>query len=115
MRKEGVIVKNDRTAQFDLPHWRQEGVTYFVTFRTVDSLPQEKLKQWQLEKERWLHEHPEPYDGKAKREFYKKFPERLQHWLDQGYGECVLKDQDCKKILILTDSVGCDIIIPEMP
>ena len=83
----------------DLPHWRQEGVTYFVTFRTVDSLPQEKLKQWQLEKERWLHEHTEPYDGKAKREFYEKFPERLQHWLDQGYGECVLKDQDCKKIV----------------
>ena len=83
----------------DLPHWRQEGVTYFVTFRTADSLPQEKLKQWQLEKERWLHDHPEPCDGKAKREFYEKFPERLQHWLDQGYGECVLKDQDCKKIV----------------
>jgi REP element-mobilizing transposase RayT len=83
----------------DLPHWRQEGVTYFVTFRTADSLPQEKLKQWQLEKERWLHDHPEPCDEKSKREFYEKFPERLQHWLDHGYGECVLKEQDCKKIV----------------
>jgi hypothetical protein len=26
-----------------LPHWRQEGVIYFVTFRLADSLPQAKL------------------------------------------------------------------------
>ena len=83
----------------DLPHWRQEGVTYFVTFRTADSLPQEKLRQWQLEKERWLHDHPEPCDEKSKREFYEKFPERLQCWLDQEYGECVLQEQNCKKIV----------------
>ncbi len=34
-----------------------------------------------------------------KREFYERFPARLQHWLDQGYGECVLEEQDCKKIV----------------
>jgi hypothetical protein len=27
-----------------LPHWRQEGVVYFVTFRLADSLPQAKLE-----------------------------------------------------------------------
>jgi REP element-mobilizing transposase RayT len=27
----------------DLPHWRQDGATYFVTFRLADSLPQERL------------------------------------------------------------------------
>ena len=26
-----------------LPHWRQAGATYFVTFRLADALPQEKL------------------------------------------------------------------------
>jgi len=30
----------------NLPHWRQQGVTYFVTFRLADSLPQAKLDQW---------------------------------------------------------------------
>lgn len=26
--------------ELDLPHWRQDGATYFVTFRLGDSLPQ---------------------------------------------------------------------------
>ena len=26
-----------------LPHWRQDGATYFVTFRLADSLPEAKL------------------------------------------------------------------------
>ena len=29
-----------------LPHWRQDNVTCFVTFRLADSLPREKLQQW---------------------------------------------------------------------
>jgi hypothetical protein len=27
-----------------LPHWRQEGAIYFVTFHLADSLPQTKLE-----------------------------------------------------------------------
>lgn len=30
-----------------LPHWRQTGVTYFVTFRQADSLPVGKLEALQ--------------------------------------------------------------------
>jgi hypothetical protein len=33
----------------NLPHWRQEGVQYLVTFRLADSIPQCKLQQWQSE------------------------------------------------------------------
>jgi hypothetical protein len=29
-----------------LPHWQQEGATYFVTFRLAGSLPQEVLRRW---------------------------------------------------------------------
>jgi putative transposase len=28
-----------------LPHWRQDGATYYVTFRLADSLPQSKLDE----------------------------------------------------------------------
>lgn len=28
-----------------LPHWRQEGATYFVTFRLIDALPKAKLHE----------------------------------------------------------------------
>jgi hypothetical protein len=30
----------------NLPHWRQEGVTHFVTFRLADSIPQSTLRLW---------------------------------------------------------------------
>jgi REP element-mobilizing transposase RayT len=83
----------------NLPHWRQDGVTYFVTFRTADSLPQEKLKQWQKEKDEWLKQHPEPHDEEVKREFYEKFPERIQKWLDQGHGACLLGNTEYKAIV----------------
>ena len=74
----------------NLPHWRQEGVSYFVTFRTADSIPQEKLRLWLAEKDEWLKAHPEPHDEQTRREFYKNFTARFQKWIDQGYGECLL-------------------------
>ena len=30
----------------NLPHWRQSGATYFVTFRQDDSIPAKVLKEW---------------------------------------------------------------------
>ena len=37
-----------------LPHWRQEGATYFVTFRLADSVPRTVLERWQEERQSWL-------------------------------------------------------------
>src|SRR5207253_11320934 len=37
-----------------LPHWRQDGATYFVTFRQHDSLPQEKLDQLEFLRREWF-------------------------------------------------------------
>lgn len=34
-----------------LPHWQQQGATYFITFRLADSVPKEKLDRWILERE----------------------------------------------------------------
>ena len=91
LKEFGYFHKDDEIANLsgNLPHWRQDDVTYFVTFRTADSLPQEKLKLWQAEKDEWLKQHPEPHDEKTKREFYEKFPDRIQKWLDQGHGACI--------------------------
>jgi len=75
----------------NLPHWRQEGRTYFVTFRTADSLPQEKLDQWLTQRAEWLRSNPEPHSEAQRGEYWESFPARYHHWLDQGYGSCVLK------------------------
>lgn len=74
----------------NLPHWRQSGVRYFVTFRLADSIPQVKLRQWQEEKEFWLKRNPEPHTPEQIREFWTLFPERFHRWLDAGYGACTL-------------------------
>jgi hypothetical protein len=44
--------------QRHLPHWRQDGATYFVTFRLADSLPQSKLDELAALKEAWQRRHP---------------------------------------------------------
>ena len=83
----------------NLPHWRQDGATYFVTFRLGDSIPKEKLQQWNKERAEWLAAHPEPHDAATKREYYERFPQRFQHWLDQGTGSCVLGKPELKKVV----------------
>ena len=83
----------------NLPHWRQSHVTYFVTFRTSDSLPQEKVKQWYDEKKKWLAQHPKPHDKQTQHEFNKKFSKRMHKWLDGGYGACLLKYKEPKAIV----------------
>ncbi len=83
----------------NLPHWRQPGTTYFVTFRCADALPQEKLDQWQQELDEWLAAHPEPHDDATRQEFYERFPQRIQTWLDSGYGECVLREPAMRQIV----------------
>jgi REP element-mobilizing transposase RayT len=83
----------------NLPHWRQESRTYFVTFRTADSLPQEKLDQWLTQRAEWLHSNPEPHSEAQRREYWERFPARFQHWLDQDYGACVLRQPALRTIV----------------
>lgn len=83
----------------DLPHWRQHGVTYFVTFRLADALPQEKLNQWRTDRQEFLEAHPEPWTEETHAEWFQLFPDRLQEWLDCGHGECWLKQPEPGKFV----------------
>jgi REP element-mobilizing transposase RayT len=92
---------DDAIANLDgnLTHWRQDGVTYFVTFRTGDSIPNDKLHVWLDERDDWLRENPEPHSPEHSTEYWKRFPQRIQKWLDAGYGECLLKDSSLRQIV----------------
>ncbi len=83
----------------NLPHWRQGGVTYFVTFRLADSLPQEKLEELKIEREKWLKTHHEPLSKKDKQEYWRLFSKKVEDWLDAGIGSCVLRDPKVAKIV----------------
>jgi REP element-mobilizing transposase RayT len=75
----------------NLPHWRQQGATYFVTFRLGDSLPQEKLRSLRAERLEWLKRHPPPVSPKDLREFQALFSAKIEQYLGAGYGACWLK------------------------
>ena len=73
-----------------LPHWRQDGVTYFVTFRTLDSMPEQRVREYFQERDEFLAQHPKPWSPEIQREYYSRFKERWEAWLDECHGACEL-------------------------
>ena len=88
-----------RTGSY-LPHWSQDGSTYFVTFRLADSLPQvvllrrreegqiiERLKQrGQISNEEILRRK-------------KEIERQVQKALDEGHGKVVLKTPEIAELM----------------
>lgn len=97
----------------NLPHWRQEGCTYFVTFRLGDSIPDGVRKEWEYEQSMWLKARGITYDGprgswrsaveklpaKEQFQFHKHFNRQVQSCLDRGLGECWLRQAACVDIV----------------
>ncbi|MFA5688346.1 MAG: primosomal protein N' [Kiritimatiellales bacterium] len=96
----------------NLPHWRQDGTMYFVTFRLADSVPQEKLVQWRRERDEWLEENPEPKTTERTRdvasafsadewheEYHRRFSAPFEKWLNSGTGSCIFSDAKNRQIL----------------
>jgi len=84
------------TARRRLPHWRQTGVSYFITFRLADSVPQSLLHQWRDERAIWLRLHPPPWRTDEQREYKERFIDRMQEWLDAGMGACHMRRPDVR-------------------
>jgi REP element-mobilizing transposase RayT len=77
-----------------LPHWRQNGVTYFVTFRLADSLPNAVYSNWRQERETALRLAQQPQEA-----IIENFRERLESCLDEAQGECWLKNPEVAEIV----------------
>jgi REP element-mobilizing transposase RayT len=76
----------------NLPHWRVTGATYFVTFRTADSLPSSRLRQLEEQRLLWVQLHPPPWSEAERDEYCRYRFQKLDHWLDSGFGSCPLKE-----------------------
>jgi len=74
----------------NLPHRRQVGVTYFVTFHLADSLPRQKRAALEEERKLWLSLNQPPYNERQIEEYHRNFSKRIHDWLDAGYGSCPL-------------------------
>jgi len=100
-----------------LPHWRQEGALYFITFRLVDSIPRQVAEAWRAERNAWLAVHgitaglsesqrnarylaiPEGVRNVFEREEARRFLVEL----DQCHGQCHLRDP--KLAVLVRDSL----------
>ena len=83
-----------------LPHWRQDGATYFVTFRLNDSLPQAKLDELEQVRREWEQRNPPPHTDARLEQLSQESMGRVEHWLDQGMGSCRLKDHSAAKQVV---------------
>jgi len=94
----------------NLPHWYQPGVTYFVTFRSEDSVPQNLLRSWHARRDAWLRRHaldPSRDDWKAKLrenpelddEYHAVFTREFMDYLDRGFGACELRNATLAEIV----------------
>jgi len=83
----------------NLPHWRQEGATYFITIHTRDSLPACALRDLKEIRERWLKENPPPHDDECLQELNRLSTKRTEEWLHRGKGACPFQHHEHRECL----------------
>ena len=95
----------------DLPHWRQDGCAYFMSFRLADALPQSVVFQLKEERECWLKSNgidPLAADWKKgftklspvkQREYERTIAKNLNHQLDRGLGSCTLRGAEPMRLM----------------
>ncbi len=71
-----------------LPHFDAPGLVQHLTYHLADSLPRQALDRMQ----RQLARLPEAEQSKERRK-------RIEDFLDQGYGSCALRSENCAHIV----------------
>ena len=91
-----------------LPHWEQAGVCYFITFRLADSLPNDLITKWKNDRDEWIAKNPQPWSEETEAEYHREFSLRIDKWLDQGRGDCLLFDDEVREIVLnkITENHG---------
>jgi type I restriction enzyme R subunit len=114
-------VENVQRTRRALPHWFQEGRTYFVTFRLADSMPREKREQLEAQRNAWMHaqglkslDEIEFLSEEDRKEYHRIFTVKIHELLDAGYGSCALRDPENAQIvsnaLMFFDGQRCEMI-----
>src|ERR1019366_5874261 len=69
-------------SRYHVPHWHQNGVFAFVTWRLADSIPSAVMKSIKAERVLWLRSHPLPWGPEDGREYSRLFTHRVENQLD---------------------------------
>ena len=78
-----------------LPHWYQPEKTVFITFRLADSLPASKRKEITIE----LLNIEEETNKENKKARQKAIMNKMEQWLNSGYGLCLLAQSEIRSIV----------------
>ena len=71
-----------------LPHWRQQGATYYVTFHLNDALPEAKVRELKGLRREWESRHPPPRSKDHWESYAQQFAVKAERWIDEGHGRC---------------------------
>ncbi len=96
--------------QGHLPHWDQAGATYFITWRTADSIPKATWIRWRELRCQWLLDHSiDPSSSswrkdleelpETQRKDFRRFAKDLENEIDSCHGTCPLRDPACAEIV----------------
>ena len=89
----------------NLPHWRQPGVTYFITFRLNDSLPAEVVEQAKREREEWeqrILEHHNLIPESLQEDYIawqRRTWRKMEAVMDECHGSCILRQPEIRQIV----------------
>ena len=96
--RKGMVL----TTKGCLPHWHQTGKITFVTFRLGDSIPQKVIDEILLEYELKVSLHKDCLDKKELEIWRWEKYNRIEKYLDNGSGECLLENVQCRDIVAET-------------
>lgn len=93
-----------------LPHWQCNNAIYHISFRLADSVPQSVIKGWLCEHENLIlnvtqhqhnqhNQHDKELLEEAERKAQYLYSERIEKYLDVGYGKCYLGREDIAKMV----------------
>ncbi len=82
-----------------LPHWRQAGSTYFITFRLNDSLPSDVYRKLITDRDNRLATLAPNAPKQLRDDVFALFSAELENTLDSGLGHCVLRESAVSEFL----------------
>jgi hypothetical protein len=71
----------------------------FVTFRLGDSMPAGKIRVWKENRDIWQQVHPQPWSPEVEKEYHRQFTWKMEGWLDEGAGSCLLKESANRSVV----------------
>jgi putative transposase len=83
-----------------LPHRRQDGATYFVTFRLDDALPRCKIDELRALRRDWEARHPPPRSDQDWESYARQATVKAERWLDEGHGASYFAEPRFAEVLL---------------